>query len=196
VKRIPAALRRRLLRFAALAACAAAVAFSTQRLKVDAARAWTVEAERHGALEASLRLGPAEIRQAELGNAFYGELLERGIVGTERRLDWREQVARIKEAHQIADVECEFGPTQPAEIESLPPRLARHEFMSSPMTLKIAALHEQQLLDFLDGLGKSASAVLRVRACRIERLAESDASADARLKADCVVEWITLREKT
>jgi hypothetical protein len=78
---------------------------------------------------------------------------------------------------------------------SSPATIRGFEFMASTMSLKMAAAHEQDLVDFLYELAATQSALLRLRSYRLERLAQSDGSTASRLHAECVVEWITLRTR-
>jgi hypothetical protein len=69
--------------------------------------------------------------------------------------------------------------------------------MSSSMKVQMQLLHEDDLLGFLADLRTGVRALLVVRRCDVERLAPqagSDRATRAQLKADCEIDWITLRE--
>jgi hypothetical protein len=180
-----------LSRGSVLTLAAFAVTVSVRHWELRTFDAHAAEIERHEALRRHSETGEPE--QAGLGAAVRDDLIARGVIGPERRLDWIDRLAQLAQAHDLASLEYELAPQQPAGIESLPLATGRYEFLASRMKLKLGLLHEQQLLDFLDDLARPDAAMLRLRACRIERIA--DRPADARLAADCTVDWITLRDK-
>ncbi len=160
----------------------------------EAARRAAREAERRAALESEIASGADGASQLESGAARYRDLKARGAVGAERRLDWIRRISQIKEALRLPELDYELAPQQAAAgAAPLPSMKGRYEFRSSAMKLRLGLLHEGDLLGFLDELDKPVSAVPRVRACRIERIA--DAGAGARLGAECRVDWITLGER-
>lgn len=182
-------LRKSLLRSAVLLVIGAATATAVQRMIAEAASTHARESARQATLRTeSMADGAASI---ESSDSRYREILARGIVGAERRIDWLQRISQTREA-RLAEIEYELAPQQPAVIETLPSRVGRHQFMASTMKLRLSLVHEQDLLDFFDELNRSVPAILRVRACRMARVAEADGV--ARLKADCTIDWITLRE--
>jgi len=73
-----------------------------------------------------------------------------------------------------------------------------YEFMSSAMKLQMQLLHEGDLLGFLADLRANVRALIVVRQCNVERIARATSNergTQAQLKADCDIDWITLREK-
>ena len=64
------------------------------------------------------------------------------------------------------------------------------------MRLQVELLHEGELLAFLADLRDTVQALIQVRSCAMERIAPSTANRgnNAQLKAECTLEWITLRE--
>jgi len=127
----------------------------------------------------------------------YRDLDARGLIGQEHRLDWVEQIRKIKQARRLIDVQYELAPQQPLDPALLPGGAGAFEFMSSTMRLQMALLHEEDLLTFLADLRDNVQAFIRVRNCSVERIgADSDRAASAaQLSAQCLVDWITLREK-
>lgn len=125
-------------------------------------------------------------------------LKAQGFIGPEKRLDWIETVARIKTARRIFKLDYELSPQRPVDAALLPGGAAAggYEIMASQMKLQLHLLHEGELLGFLAELRKSVEAMIQVRSCVIERLPPSkvDRSTNAQLRADCTLEWITLRE--
>jgi hypothetical protein len=65
------------------------------------------------------------------------------------------------------------------------------------MRLQLELLHEAELLAFLAELRDTVQALVKVRSCTIERIATGNTIRSgnlAQLKADCVLEWITLKD--
>lgn len=130
----------------------------------------------------------------------YQEMLTRGYITQEQRLDWVERIAQIKSARKLIEVEYELAPQAPVQSSLLPEGAAGggYEFMSSTMKLRMQLLHENDLLGFLSDLKQSVGALLVVRRCDVERIARvpgGERTAQAQLKADCEIDWVTLREK-
>jgi len=125
---------------------------------------------------------------------------ERGIIGQEERLNWVEQIARIKAARRLLDVQYEIEPQAPISATALPggATAGPYEIMSSTMKLHMQLLDEEDLLGFLADLRQAVRAQLLVRECKIERAtgATGPGAIPPQLLADCTIDWVTLREKT
>jgi hypothetical protein len=117
-------------------------------------------------------------------------LERRGIVGAEQRLDWVETIGRIKTARRISRLDYEFAPQRPVDATILPSGATAGGFaiMASQMRLRMRLLHEGDLLNVLDDLRATAPALIQVRGCKI------DHSDSTQLKAECTLEWITVKE--
>ncbi|MDD5249613.1 MAG: hypothetical protein PHY45_11540 [Rhodocyclaceae bacterium] len=190
-------LRWQLLRCAVLLLAGAGVALVARQLTAQAAGAEKQETGRRAALQARISRVAADAADVPRWNARYRDMLAHGYIGAERRLDWIERIAQVKEARRLIDVQYELAPQTSAAADVLPAASAGgYEFMTSTMQLQMSLLHEEDLLGFFDDLAGSVPAILRVRACNVERLASAaDDGTAARLKADCRIDWITLREK-
>jgi hypothetical protein len=170
------------------------------RQQVDAAEAAHRQlVAKQGDLRA--RLGRAREEEAELREriALLAELRTSGVIGQEERLDWVEQISRIKARRRLLDVQYELSPQHPVDDALLPggPLAGEHEFMSSTMSLRMTLLHEDDLLGFLDELRRAVHAHLLVRECVIDRSAPPPGAPGlaGQLRSACTIEWITLRER-
>lgn len=145
----------------------------------------------------------AEEAQDARGHAArFAALVERGVIGTERRLEWVEQMRRAKAARKLYDLQFEIAPQQAIEAALLPGSSGDYEFRSSAMRLHMHLLHEGDLLGFIGDLRDGAHAYLRPRSCVVERLAPSASEAPGRatavgpqLRADCIIDWITIQQR-
>lgn len=146
------------------------------------------------------RLSRAREEEQELRTKItrFQTLQAQGYIGPERRLDWIEAIARLKSASRIFKADYEFAPQRPVDGSILPGGASAggFEVMSSQMRLHLNLLHEGELLNFIAELRKSVQAMIQVRSCSIERIPASsgDRGVNAQLKADCILEWITLKE--
>ena len=146
------------------------------------------------------KLARARDEEQELRDKIvrFQALKDRGYIGPEQRLDWVEAIARIKTARRISKLDFEFAPQRTVDASILPGGASAGGFdiMASQMRLQIQVLHEGELLAFLADLRNTVQALLQVRSCAIERIAPSGTQRanNAQLKAECKLEWITLRE--
>ena len=172
--------------------------WTTQQLKVS-----TEKADREATSarrDIQTKLSRAREEEQELRNKIgrFQALKERGYIGPEKRLDWIETLARIKTSRRIFKLDYEFAPQRPVDAAIVPGGAAAggFEIMASQMKLELQLLHEGELLTFLAELRDSVQALIQVRSCAIERIpaGATDRGRNAQLKANCTLEWITLKE--
>ncbi len=194
-----AKLRWPLILTATAVAAGAAMILASRHLVQAAETAHRQLAAQQGDLRT--RISRAREEEADLRDriALFNQLRARGIIGQEERLDWVEQIARIKAKRRLLDLQYELSPQHAVDdtLLSAGPTAGGYEFMASTMKLKMTLLHEDDLLGFLDDLRSAVHARLLVRECTIDRSVPSqDPSGLAgQLRAACTIEWITLREK-
>jgi len=127
----------------------------------------------------------------------YRRLVERGLVGEERRLDWVDQINAIRTARKLLNVTYSIDPQRPVDYPGLG-GAGEVEFLASPMRLDMSLLHEEDLLRFIGDLRNAISAYVVVRSCTMERLADapsSDRELAPRLRATCELDLVTIRDK-
>ena len=151
-------------------------------------------------LDIQTKLARAREEQQELLDKMgrFQALKDRGYIGAEQRLDWVEAIARVKVARRIFKLDYEVAPQRPADSSLLPggAKAGGFEIMSSQMRMQIHLLHEAELLAFLADLRNAVQALVHVRSCTMERIAPTtiDRGTNAQIKAECTLEWITLKE--
>lgn len=163
------------------------------------------------------KLANARNEEQELRQKFsrYESILSRGYIGTEHRLDWIEQIRKIKTARKLLDIQYELAPQQKLDNKALNPtpaapgpagaakaasaeasqgasKIIGYDFMVSNMSLHMQLLHEEDLLNFIADLHNSILAYIRVNKCDVQR--QSFPGSAAQLKAECSIDWVTLRE--
>lgn len=188
-------IRRSLVAFIALTALGAAAVLAVLRIAADAKHSHRQAlAQRDNLLSQLARTGSEENEiRTRIGR--YREIQARGIVGQEHRLEWVERIAQIRKVRRLGDIQYELAPQKPAQLPG-GSTVGGYEFMVSTMKLQMTLLHEDDLLGFLADLAGSVPAFPRVRVCNVERSADATPGTGTRLRADCTVDWITLREKT
>lgn len=172
--------------------------WTTQQLQKSSEKAFKDAAAARREIQS--KLARAQEEQQELRDKIgrFQALKTRGFIGPEQRLDWIETIARIKAARRIFKLDYEFSPQRPVDASILPGGAAAggFEIMASQMQLQMQLLHEGELLAFLAELREAVQALVQVRSCTIGRLApgNADRGNNAQLKAECTLEWITLKE--
>lgn len=122
--------------------------------------------------------------------AMVAAIRNRGLIGDERRVDWIRLLDEIRHSGRVAALDYRFSAPQAIDTETTPdPRFRRSE-----MQLHLRLLHEGDFLFALAQLRERASALIRIRHCRLTRLAD-EAGGDGqspRIDAHCRLDWITV----
>ncbi len=175
-----------------------------------AAGAALVAASRHASADANRQLLAARAERAQAHERLasiaqderamtermdvYRKLAEMNILGAERRLDWTESIARIRERRQLPELRYEIAPRR--SLQSMPGAPGRVESFANRMQLELGLLHEGDLLGFLRDLRASGNAYYAVNQCAIARAAAPAPAAGLapRLRAACEIDLITLQD--
>lgn len=126
----------------------------------------------------------------------YQALIDQGVIGEDRRLDWIEAIEKVRAEERVFRVKYAMAPQKafnPAPV----PAPSNFEMKVSAVTLQLDLLHEGQLLDFLDELRAQSKGFYLLDKCAIAR---SGGALELRyapqLKAECALNWLTMREKS
>lgn len=156
-------------------------------------------------LESRTKLARAAQEEAELRamGARFLELQAQGHVGRENRLEWIEQLARLRNEYRLSDFQYEFMPQKIIDPLLIPDAAVAqfdgYRFLMTPQRLSVNVLHEGDLFAFLDKLHRSVKARVIVHSCHMERLpppAHAKAKANPAaplLSATCELHWVTLQ---
>ncbi len=138
----------------------------------------------------------SEEREIKQKSAVFAELQKRGVVGDEQRLEWVELLKDIRDKRRLIDLQYEFAPQRPLEIAPAGTPAGAYAFYASGMKVQLKLLHEEDLTRLLGDLRQQAAALIQVKACNVSRVPRGagDSSVTAQLQADCLIDWITLRE--
>ncbi|NJD24951.1 MAG: hypothetical protein FIB06_06055 [Betaproteobacteria bacterium] len=142
-------------------------------------------------IEQRLRQVRTEEQEIKARTLQYQGMEERGMTGTERRLEWTELLRDLNAQIGLPGISYELG----AQAQLEPAAAGSPAYHVSTMKLQLHLLHEEDLLNFLTRLRQQASALTLVRSCRVARAGSAaPAPAGAQLTADCQIDWITLRK--
>ncbi len=180
---------------ALIAGGVAAVMLTQQLVRKAAGEQQAVATERQTAQE---KLARANDEEREIRDRLvdYRRLLDRGVIGDERRLDWVERIGEIKTARKLFDVRYSIDAQRAVDY----PGVAGGgdvEFLASAMKLDMSLLHEEDLFRFLDDLRRAISAHVVVRSCTLRRSdrAASERGLAPRLQATCDIDLVTIRDR-
>jgi hypothetical protein len=178
----------------------AALVVGTRHLEQGAGAAYRDALAKQTELKSRLRRARDDEQETRRNIERFDALRRGGIVGEEQRLDWVERIRSIKAARKLYDLQYEIAPRQVLDPAIAPGAGGEFEFLASTMRLQMQLLHEGDVLGFLSDLRNGGHAYLRPRSCVIERLAKSEtdlvadsAGAVPQLRADCLIDWITIR---
>jgi hypothetical protein len=186
-----------LVAIALVAAGGAAVALTSQWLTAARAEQQTARAQREAEQNALVRVKD-EAREISERLVDYRRLVDRGVIGEERRLDWVDRIDAIKAARRLPEVKYTIGAQRAAQYPGIAGG-GEVEFLASPMRLEMGLLHEEDLFRFVGDLRSSLTALVVVRSCNVERLAGGDPakarSLAPRLRAVCELDLVTIRDR-
>lgn len=125
---------------------------------------------------------------------LYQNLIARGFIGEERRIDWIDDLRHIHQRYKLFGITYNIGPREtykPSFIQKPGPFVLHR----SVMDMEIALLHEGDLLTVADALAQKYQSLLMMRDCEITRLAASGKNKFVpNLTARCEMDWLTLEE--
>jgi hypothetical protein len=151
----------------------------------------------HRLQEARARVDGARRERDNLNESadVFRMLVDRGLLQREQRLDLVEMVNGLRSRYQLFALDYEIAPQRPLPLPGgrVFPSV---DVLASRVKLRAKALHEGDILGFIDELSKQRQGFHPVDECTMRRIAGADAARlQAHVEADCTLEWITLRDK-
>jgi hypothetical protein len=147
--------------------------------------------------EARSRLDAARRERDSLreSNEVFRTLVDRGLLQNERRLDLVELMSQLRARTRLFGLDYEIAPQRTLALggnRAFP----TVDVLASRVKIRLRALHEGDVMDFMAGLTQSRQGFYPVDRCTLRRLEVADPEAlQARVEAECTLEWITLRDK-
>ncbi|HXN16451.1 MAG TPA: hypothetical protein VN878_08730 [Usitatibacter sp.] len=171
---------------------------------IVAGSSWLLEREKGDAVNSSRRLREAHARldsarrereSLQESAEVYRTLVERGLLQSERRLDLVELVNSLRAKHQLFGLDYEIAPQRALALGG-GRAFNSVDVLASRVKLRIRALHEGDVIDFVEALSRSQQGFYPVDRCALRRLEVTIVNTlQPRVEADCALEWITLKEK-
>ena len=124
----------------------------------------------------------------------YRTLVERGLLAGEKRLDLVELVNALRARHQLFSFEYEIAAQRPLQLSGnrVFPSI---DVLASRVRMRMRALHEGDVIAFVDALAQSQQGFYPLDRCNLRRVDAAAEAVQPRIEADCAFEWITLKEK-
>lgn len=144
------------------------------------------------AMRAKLQTSEAEKNDIDIFFPQYESLINQGFIGEERRQAWVATLGEIQKSYQLFKINYELGPletVQPAYLTNFSPFILHQ----STMKINFDLLHEGDLITFTDALASKNLAARLLKSCVINQ-ANQQNTAQARLNAQCEIDWLTLTE--
>jgi len=161
------------------------------------------ENERRESADAGRRLQDARTRldaarrERDLlvqSSEIFRALTDRGLLQGEQRMDLVELVNLLRSRHQLAALDYEIAPQRPLQFAG-----GRYfgsiDVLASRVKLRARALHEGDLLGFIEDLTQTPQGFYPVDKCTLRRVEATADTLQPRVEAECSLEWVTLREK-
>lgn len=165
---------------------------------------WFLDQEKKENTSSGVRLKEAKARveaarrereNLQESSAVFRTLVARGLLQAEKRLDLVEMLNSLRTRHGVFAMDYEVSP-QRALVLPGSRNFDSIDVLASRVRLKVRALHEGDLIDFIEGLTNGRQGLYPIDRCVLRRLDTAQPNAiQPRVEADCMMEWITLREK-
>ena len=161
----------------------------------DAKQTAAAAAAQRAEVQTKLASASEEEREIKANLQQYQALAARGMVGAEQRLDWIDAVTAIKNERRLFNIKYSIEPQEELDYPGL--KLEGNvKFLVSRVKMELLLLHEEDLLNFIDDLGRRGKPYLSVRSCDMQRESRSGGTTLApRLSANCVFDLITISHK-
>jgi hypothetical protein len=166
-----------------------AIVVSGDRIAVARAAFSTAQAERNE-IDGKLRRLRGEENEIRRKATLFKQLQVDGVVGEDQRLEWVELLKEIRDQRRLIEIRYEFA--QQHALDDA--RTGSFGLYASTMKLQARLLHEEDLIYLLDDLRQQARALIQVKRCDVTRRTNVDDALQGLLQADCLIDWITLRE--
>ena len=126
---------------------------------------------------------------------IFRTLVDRGLLQGERRLDMVELVNGLRARYQLFSLDYDIAPQRPLPLPGgrVFPAV---DVLASRVKLRMRALHEGDVLGFVEELAASRQGFFPLDRCALKRV--DTLTPDAlvpRVEAECSFEWITLKDK-
>jgi hypothetical protein len=147
--------------------------------------------------QAQDRLQSAQRERDSLAQSseVFRSLVDRGLLQDESRLDLVEMLNMLRTRSRLFALDYEIAPQRPLALPGGRVFTAV-EVLASRVKLRLQALHEGDVLAFVEALSSSRQGFYALDRCAMRRIEVAEADLlRPRVEADCAFEWITLKDK-
>lgn len=124
----------------------------------------------------------------------YEELIKRGFIGEEQRIDWISDLRNINQTNKFFGVNYDIS-AQEEYKPKFPVVTGTFKLRRSVMKLTFALLHENDLLTLFASLPSETNPPFMVRDCIVVRTnKELRGKFEPNLNATCDIDWLTIAE--
>jgi hypothetical protein len=129
-----------------------------------------LQLSQRGLNDAQSRLANAKREREDLRNSedTYKALTNRGVFVAERRLDLYDALEALKLRHKITTLEYEIGPQRPLKLAG-GAAITAVDAMGSRIQMKVSAVHDGELVAFLDEFSRMQRGLFPMDRCIIRR---------------------------
>lgn len=125
---------------------------------------------------------------------LYQQLISRGFVGEERRIEWVDNLRTIQQQHKLFGINYSIS-TQEAYKPEFALNVGSFGAYRSTMKLELFMLHEGDLLTMIEAMDAERTTPFILRECEITRLAANNVDRlTPNLVAKCELDWLTIHE--
>lgn len=126
---------------------------------------------------------------------IFRTLVDRGLLQGERRLDMVELINGLRVRYQLFALDYDVAAQRPLALPN-GRAFPAVDVLASRVKLRMRALHEGDVLGFVQELAASRQGFFPLDRCAMRRVeAPSPEALAPRVEAECSFEWITLKEK-
>lgn len=125
---------------------------------------------------------------------LYQDLIKRGFVGEEQRVDWVSDLRSISQRNKLFAVSYDIA-AQEEYKPKFPINAGSFKIHRSVMKLNFALLHENDILTPFEALPGEINAPFMLRDCTVTRATKEIRSKfEPNLNATCEIDWLTMEE--
>ena len=187
-------LKRSLIFFAVAVFISAGFIFAGEQIKSEKLQAYTAV---KSSLQRSHKKYTTLVKDIDLISLYtqsYKDYKKSGLIGSERRLSWIETLELVNDELKLPKLSYGLEPQEEFKRPKL--KIERKILVSStPMTLDINLLHEEDLFAVFNGIQGSIDNLFTIESCKISRIIKKGSllsTREANLNSKCLLRWITV----
>jgi hypothetical protein len=127
----------------------------------------------------------------------YSALLQRNVIGKERRLDWIDGLNTLRKRNIVLKFNYTISPQKPF-TPPVPVNNGNFSLLQSSMKMNFDLLHGGQLVNFFQALNSTIDGLFLLQGCDISRVesgTDNVAALAPQLTASCQGVWLTLKNR-